>query len=203
MCCHAADILFEDEAYRSGSEIRPFEETLELHAERVIAKKTNFPTASLFFRTEYAKTLPDWYFSCPVGDIPLHLYMASRGTVCYMDEKMSMYRQGREGSWGAEMDSADAHRKWERHFIEMRAMYMSFDADTGLRYHDSVNLALDRSRFLIDLKEGNMKVILKPENRRFLEELPKMERQLLMLRARLPFVYDLIRRSYLLLKGRT
>lgn len=205
LCCHAADIVSEDGAFRTESSIRPFSETGIIDSADFIAKRTNIPTASMLFRTEYAKRLPEWYYNCPVGDIPLQLFMLQNGTAYYIDEPMSAYRMGRAGSWGDMMDNAsDAEKlkaRWEAHYEAMRRLYEAFDSDTEGKWHEAVDTALRRQRFHIDLKEGNAGVMLKKENAAFAAELPKTEAHLQRLKARAPFIYDIIRKIYLNCKG--
>ena len=199
LCCHAAGIVSEDGAFRSERMIRPFTETKELTAEEMISKKTNLPTASLMFRSEDAKRLPQWYFDCPVGDIPLQLWMLMQGSAYYMDEVMSMYRMGREGSWGEMMDRQELEKltaRWESHYRAMETLYEAFDRDTDRRWHEAVCDALGRQRFHIDLKEGKTAAVKDPANRRYLAELPDTERKLLKLKAFMPGVYAFLQKAW-------
>lgn len=200
LCTHAASIVSEDGAFRSENVIRPFASSGEIAPSDFISKKTNVPTASMLFRTEYAKRLPDWYFSCPVGDIPLQLFMTENGGVYYIDELMSAYRMGIAGSWGDMMDNAPGRqafiKKWEDHYNAMKVMYEAFDADTDSKWHEAVMTALKRQRFHIDLKEGNASVMLDPDNRQFIAELPRTEARLELIKARAPWLYGLMRSCY-------
>ncbi len=197
LCCHGAELLSEDGAFRTVSELKPFAATGIIPKEAFIAKKENIPTASMFFRTEYAKQLPQWYFDCPVGDIPLQLAMLMHGNVYYFAEPMSVYRMGRAGSWGESMESDKAREKWEKHFEAMRRLYEAFDRDTEGSFKAAVSEAVSRSRFLIDIKEDKNEAVLDPANRSFLKELPKTEQRLLVLKARHRGLYELIRSIYL------
>ena len=196
LCCHAAGIVAEDGSFRTVKQLRPFEKTGVIRAENVISKKENIPTASLFFRTEYAGKLPQWYFDCPVGDIPLQLAMLMNGSVYYFNEPMSMYRIGCAGSWGESMEADAAKLKWEKHFEAMSRLYAEFDKDTDGCYTEAVREALARSRFLIDIKEDKKEAVLDPANLKFLEELPDTERRLLILKAKHRRIYDIMRSIY-------
>ncbi len=201
LCCHSAVIVSEDGAFRSENRIRPFQKSGMINSADFIKKKTNIPTASMLFKTEYAKKLPGWYFDCPVGDIPLQLFMVKNGGIYYIDELMSAYRMGREGSWGEMMDNtSDAEKlraKWEAHYEAMRKLYRAFDSDTSGKWQEASDTALRRLRFHIDMKEGNAKAVLDKENAEFLAELSKTEAVLQRLKARAPFIYELLRNTYL------
>lgn len=212
MVVHSAHILSEDKAYRSAGLIRPYTEFRDLTSEEVISKPVNFPMASLMFPAEAAKNLPKWYYDCPVGDIPLHLFMLMNGTVHYMDEPMSTYRMGRAGSWGSAMDNSGASadkngvdpagkaaaeiNKWESHYHAIEALYKAFNDDTANEYRSYTEDALKRSRFLIDLKEGKFESVKNKDNSKYLNELSPMEGRLLKLRAGAPGIYNVLQRTY-------
>lgn len=203
MTLHSARILHSDGAYHASSMIRPYEEDRPVSAEEVISKKSNYPTASLMIRTEYAKELPEYYFKCPVGDIPLQIYMASRGTVYYFDRPMSVYRQGAEGSWSSDIDSGESKKKWEEHYKSMEELYRDFDRETGGKFRTSVKEALGRERFLIDLKEGRLKALKEKKNRKFRDELLPVERRLLLLKLYCPFMWGFLRKARLFFMNRS
>ena len=200
LCCHAAGVVSEDNAFRTVAELKPFAASGVVSAENVISKKENIPTASMFFRSEYAKQLPQWYFDCPVGDIPLQLAMLMHGEAYYDDKVMSMYRMGRAGSWSEHMDGDKARLKWESHYEAMVRLYNAFDKDTDGRYSAALKEAIARSRFLIDIKEDKDEAVLDSANAKYLSELPDTERKLLLLRAKHRWLYDLLRKMYKLAK---
>ncbi len=200
LCCHAAGVVSEDHAFRTVAELRPFAAAGAISAENVISKKENIPTASMFFRSEYAKSLPQWYFDCPVGDIPLQLAMLMHGSVYYDDTVMSMYRMGRAGSWGDSMDGEKARQKWESHYAAMVKLYNAFDKDTCGRYTAALKETMARSRFLIDIKEDKNEAVLNEANAGFLAELPDTERKLLILKAKHRWLYELLRKTYKLIR---
>jgi glycosyltransferase involved in cell wall biosynthesis len=202
LCCHSAGVIYENEAFGGETLIRPFKGSGEIRPEEMISKRTNIPTASMFFRTEYAKSLPDWYFDCPVGDIPLQLYLVLKGRIYYIDEPMSVYRSGSAGSWQDSMDKDESRliAKWEAHYSAMEKLYKAFDAESEGKWRESVDEALRRQRFHIDLKEGKASAVKDSSNRLFVSELPASEARLQRIKADLPWLYELMRRAYKLIK---
>ncbi|MDO4438879.1 MAG: glycosyltransferase [Eubacteriales bacterium] len=198
MCCHSAKIVQMDDSFRTVNEIHTYGETRKLEPSEVIAKKTNFPTASLMFRTEYAKKLPAWYFDCPVGDIPLHLIMQMHGYVYYMDEIMSAYRTGDANSWSNNMDENREH--WTRHQAAMKKLFEAFDKDTGNKYSEEIKDALMRNDFLIALKLDELKVLREKRYRKYYMELGALDRRLLLLKYYCPFLYDFLRKIRIFMK---
>ena len=196
MCCHSAEVVNEGNEYRSYDLIRPYEGNRILEPREVISHNTIIPSSSMLFITEYAKKLPEWYFNCPVGDAPLHLFMLLNGSICYMDSPMSAYRMGRPGSWSETMDSSGSRRKWEKYYADMVKLYTSFNEAAGGKYKEETEEALKRIRFNTDVNEGKDKAVLDPGNKKFLMEMPEKERKLLYLRAKAPSVYGMLKRAY-------
>lgn len=57
------------------------------------------PTASMVFRSEYARMEPAFIRDAPVGDMPLKLLLSFHGDVVFFDTIMSVRRKGTIGSW--------------------------------------------------------------------------------------------------------
>ena len=197
MCCHSAKVEDVSGNYKSYDLIRPWTESKVLSPREVISHNVIIPSASMLFSRELAANLPKWYYDCPVGDAPLHLYAQLCGHIYYADVPMSVYRTGRPGSWTHSMDNMDEKvKKWEKYYDDMVKLYTAFNGDAGEKYTDEVNEALRRIRFHTDVNEGKDEVVLRKENAQFLSEMPEKEAKLLKLRARMPGAYDLLRRIY-------
>jgi glycosyltransferase involved in cell wall biosynthesis len=61
------------------------------------------PTASIVFRAEYLNTLPYWLFKSPVGDLPLSLFLGTKGNYGYLSDTTCVYRKMVSGSWSEQM----------------------------------------------------------------------------------------------------
>ena len=205
MCCHAARIVSMDDSFRELARLAPYHNDQIVEPESLISKSVNIPTASLFFRTEYARKLPDWYFDCPVGDIPLQLFMLLCGSVYYINRPMSAYRVGNKGSWSDLMEKGDKsslERKWQEHYEAMERLYQAFDSASEHRYSSSVREAISREHFKAEVNKGDLGFALKEENRAFLKELPPLQRNLIRLQYRHPATYKLMRDTWLRLHGK-
>lgn len=84
----------------------PAEEKDFTTSEIIICGGELFATASMFFKTESANELPDWYWTAPVGDYPLCIWLSLAGTVHYMPDEMCVYRFMSQGSWSARNDAS-------------------------------------------------------------------------------------------------
>jgi glycosyltransferase involved in cell wall biosynthesis len=56
-------------------------------------------TCSVMFRQGLFKKFPEWFFTLPFGDWPLHILNAQHGKIGYIDEIMSVYRVHSNGLW--------------------------------------------------------------------------------------------------------
>lgn len=61
-------------------------------------------TCSIIYRREIMRDYPDYCKKCRVGDYPLQIYCAMKGTVYYFDKVMSVYRRFNTNSWMGQQD---------------------------------------------------------------------------------------------------
>ncbi len=193
MCFHAAEIETAEKAVQL-MEIRPYKKDCMIPAEKVIDKMFNYPTASLMFRTEYTRDLQDYYYSSPVGDIPIQLHMAAKGTVYYIDRKMSVYRQGVNTSWSALMKEGNYKQNLIDHHNTMKEMYRAFSKETHGKYDAAIERACRRMDFLTFLNVKEYNKALLPGYRRFYQELPLRTRLLIRFEVAAPGLFTLVRR---------
>ena len=108
MCFHEAYDLWPDgrksEFVRSRQiEVMPF------YTLGNIIRRYFIPTASMVFRRLLIEPMPDEFFDAPGGDWFLHVLLAKKGLVAYLDECMSVYRHHRGGVMSA-ADKPTQHR---------------------------------------------------------------------------------------------
>lgn len=192
MCLHSAQIETQEKAVQL-LEIRPYKKSRIIPTEQVIDKMFNYPTASLLFRTEYTRDLQDYYYSSPVGDIPIQLHMAAKGTVYYMDRKMSVYRQGVTTSWSALMKEGNYKQNLIEHHNAMKVMYRAFSKETKGRYDASIERACRRMDFLTLLNVKEYDKALLPGYRSFFRELPLRTRLLIHFEVAAPGLFKAVR----------
>lgn len=192
MCLHAARIETEEKAVQL-LEIRPYKKSRIIPTEQVIDKMFNYPTASLLFRTEYTRDLQDYYYTSPVGDIPIQLHMAAKGTVYYIDRKMSVYRQGVTTSWSALMKEGNYKQNLIQHHNAMKVMYRAFSKETAGKYDAAIERACRRMDFLTLLNVKEYDKALLPGYRSFYRELPLRTRLLIRFELAAPGLFKAVR----------
>lgn len=91
LCFHNALIIWEDRSQdpkyfcaKNQKETSTIEDVVE---------KWFIPTASMVFRKEYITHLPEWFKDVYNGDYALHLLLADKGKIGYIDKVMSVYRK--------------------------------------------------------------------------------------------------------------
>uniref|UniRef100_A0A831U039 Glycosyltransferase n=1 Tax=Geobacter metallireducens TaxID=28232 RepID=A0A831U039_GEOME len=60
------------------------------------------PTCSAMFRRSLVPELPSWFLDMPMGDWPLHVLLAERGSIAYLDDVLASYRVHGGGVWSGQ-----------------------------------------------------------------------------------------------------
>lgn len=197
MTFHAAMVVAEDGSFLR--ETHPYTNDRVLTAEEVIDERELYPSASMLFRTEIAQSLPEFYYQAPVGDIPLHLIMGSKGTVHYEDIMMSAYRLGAVSSWVTTQSQGKREeriKKTLRHNQAMRQMYELFDQYTDGRYHRAVDYTIKRLELGYYLDAEDYKMAMSKKYREiFRKEISLKDRLYVWIRRMIPAgTYQKVRR---------
>ena len=188
LCFHSAGIELVQKAV-TEQRMRPYRKNCIVTPEEIIGKTSGYAMASMMFRTDMVKELPDFYKNAPISDIPLQLMAAARGSGYYIDREMCVYRLGGAASWTRLMKQGNYEVKQKHYYKEMKKMYQGFDRDSGGRYHREVNTAIRRLYFLTQMNLKHYDVIFKPENRLFFKELNTRTRLFTQMEYRFPWLY--------------
>ncbi len=70
-----------------------------------------------------------------VGDEIMLLYFGQLGNVYYINESMSCYRRGVEGSWSSRIGNAN-NNVYVNHLVDMEKVISEFDKYSNYKYHD-------------------------------------------------------------------
>lgn len=118
--------------------IRPCSHNRTFSVEEVIEGGGGFvATNSMLYRTASMTELPEFYYIAPVGDYPMMIYLALKGTVYYIDEFMSVYRQGVKGSYTQR--TASDNNLIIRHYISINNMFDELNEYTNYKYNKVIN----------------------------------------------------------------
>lgn len=100
-------------------------------------------TATIFFRQKYVSEIPEWVFNSPVGDLPLSLFLGTKGNYGYIDDITCMYRVNASGSWSQQMN----FEKRRKQVVKILKTYDDFNAYTDYKYNKLVQLEKARVHF--------------------------------------------------------
>ena len=113
------------------------------------------------------KEKPKFVTAANVGDVPLLLYMATKGEIVYIDSIMSCYRIGSVDSWNKKNNSKN--KKILQAEI-MIATYILFDVYTKRLYHSEIEKMIISEKYWINKVENNYKEMCKKEYKDKLNE---------------------------------
>lgn len=109
--------------------------------------KTNglFATNTMFFRKKFLNKLPNYYYDCSVGDIPLEIYLSLCGKVHYINRIMSVYRVNAKGSWSSKQNEGSIDeiiKKREKINGDIEKLLMEVNSITNFQYNDTIEIRL-------------------------------------------------------------
>jgi len=149
------------------------------------------PTASLVYPKHLMNNPPDWYMSSIVGDAPLRLILTSYGYAYYIDEVMSAYRTGVEGSSTdrAKIENKDVSKqiyRLRRHID----IIDNFDKYTKYKYSNQLDEAKIVWEVRILVLEKKTKELKKQRYKEYYDELCKKGKIALYARCYFPNIYQ-------------
>ena len=96
ICFHACDVWDED----LGTSLGQFPgENLRTTRIQDLIFGNFIMTPTVMYRRGNVAGVPDWIWSLPLGDWPLHLMFAAKGDIIYIHERMATYRMHSLGAW--------------------------------------------------------------------------------------------------------
>lgn len=193
MTVHAANRVLSDKK-KVLSTVRPEQGNAIFSVERVIEGGGDLvATNSMVYSKEKVTTLAPFYLNAVVGDYPLVILAALRGTVDYLDENMSAYRVGVKGSW-TERELATSMKRIN-HYHDMERMFDEINEYTDFRYNDSLVKTKRGYQFSLLLEQGKFKEAKRGDYRKIYLELGAKQRVLLEMKRFFPNLTDSIRKA--------
>ena len=195
LCFHSANVEVQGSAVTEQM-MRPYKKDRIVTPEEIIDKTSGYATASLMFRTEMVRELPDFYNNAPIADIPLQLLAANMGYGYYMDRPMAVYRLGGAASWTTLMKQGNYEKKQQDYAAAMKKMYRGYDEFSGKRFHETVVRAWKRLYFLTQVNTKHYDVVLDKKNRKFYKELNLRVRFFIRFETMFPWLYRFMQDTY-------
>lgn len=174
LCFHGG-VVINTKGRRTGSYV-PYWQTRFVPIKDIIRWKHHFClTASLLFRKRYLQDYPSFCRSCHVGDYPLVLFLSLCGRVCYLNEKMSVYRKGHAGSWTQAFKNENAE-------LQNRQLQTEFDMLDGIdrftdgEYHTFINQKKMKLKIYALWRQKAYEALNAPELRPYFRQIPLNKR---------------------------
>lgn len=140
---------------------------------KLICESYAFQTSSYFFNAEkirqYYTEIPRFRKLAPVGDQAYLLYFGNLGSVYYIDEAMSCYRNDCEGSFSEKFLASDRDEKI-RFCKQMIEMYVEYNKYTKMKYEESCNFAITKFNYYKALYENKYEVLIEKRFRKYLRK---------------------------------
>lgn len=156
--------------------------------ELITGRERPFMTVAVMVPAEVWLTLPTYRF--PIGDYPLTIYAATRGTVHMLADVCCVYRWYAAGSWTARMDG-DAKRVEISE--KMIAALERFDESTGGRYAAPVQERIRSHRYTAAILRGDWAAVRSEELYPIYKSRDLLHRLSDRLRCRFPGLYKKLR----------
>ena len=192
MTVHSADRVLSDKK-KVLSTVRPEHGNAILSVERVIEGGGDLvATNTMVYSKDKITTLAPFYLNAVVGDYPLVILAALRGTVDYLDENMSAYRVGVESSW-TERELATSMKRIN-HYHDMERMFDEINEYTNYQYNDALTKAKRSYQFSLLWEQGKFKEAKQGKYREIYLKLGTKQRILLEVKRFFPNLTDSIRK---------
>lgn len=158
LCVHAGSVVTANEK-KLLCKNRTDRKNKTLSVEDIILIGGDFClTNSMFYRSEYDRTRPNFFQILPdITDYHLAINLALQGKVYYMDEFMSAYRTGDQGSW-TQRNLASLAKKRE-HYRKVANMLDEINQYTNLQYNKVIQEKKTWTEFDLLVEERKFKEV--------------------------------------------
>lgn len=192
ICFHNVEVFNEDTKEGTpfhGEGLKPF------HTIKDLALGNFIPACSTMFRAGLFGEFPQWFYTMPVADWPLHLLNAQHGEIGYIDEILGVYRRHRGSIWSTK-GPIDRHRipirstEIVKHQFGWR-LRLKFNDQIGFHHYSIAGLLYEENNFQIAGVHAT-KCLMSPPLRKGIHKRFLLR---MILRGRFPKAYDFLRRA--------
>jgi glycosyltransferase involved in cell wall biosynthesis len=209
MCFHAAELVRVGEG-KTGV-VKPYDNSCISPTENIILGDGGFmATNTIVYRKEILDNAPDFFLNAPVGDYPLQILSSTQDYAYYINDFMSVYRIGVEGSWTSRVKlGKNAEQKvisLNRRLIEM---LNEFNEYSGGKYYNAIIKKILINEFQILKVEKKIKQLKMPKYKLMYDSLSRKEKIKLNINCYFPSIYRMckilkfiVKQNYNVLSGK-
>jgi len=100
MCFHKVHFEYED-SNLEPIVYEPYKQKRSYSLEELIQKNFISTLSAVYRNYEFFSNLPEWFYSAPVCDYPMHLLTAEKGSIGYINDQMGVRRLHEKGYWSS------------------------------------------------------------------------------------------------------
>lgn len=197
LCFHNAKVV-SDNQEQNGRSVVPWLKNNGKHFHKnhkytagELALLGYIPTASFLYPKHLLDDLPNWVFQSVVGDNVVKLITASHGYAYYMDEYMSVYRYGLEGSatstW---LSDNDSNKKLIMHYSRFIDFFDHFNKYSQYKFESEISQVKKIYEFEIEILTGELSISRVKRYKEIWNELSMKEKVKILSRSRFPDLYS-------------
>lgn len=142
LCFHDVEILDDDGARTRAR--APVGWRRELSLGDLFGIGNFIPTCSEVFRNRDFTTLPDWFFTLPIGDFALNCLTAAHGRIHFLPEALATYRRHAAGAFSGESTARNVEQFVRA--VDLLNEHFGFEFDRRARATRSYWLAVQAFR---------------------------------------------------------
>lgn len=155
LCVHRAAEV-NAKTHEIISDIAPAQQDAVFMTEQIIlGDGCMFATNSMVFPKKYCNSLPKFYYATSVDDYPLMIYLSLYGYVYYMNDNMSAYRRGVEGSWTETLERGNYEKKIQT-MLAIENMLLMVNEYTGRKFTAEINNVITKKKIFTLYKLGDL-----------------------------------------------
>ncbi|MEQ8196864.1 MAG: glycosyltransferase family 2 protein [Clostridiaceae bacterium] len=188
MCFHAAELV--NVGRRRIGAVKPYNHDCVSSTEDIISGGGGFiATASILYRKNVMDNPPDFFINAPVGDYALQILTSTQDYAYYIDEFMSAYRIGVEGSWTTNNLLHKNNEEIVKRCNGQVYMLNSFNIYSNGKYSEAVEKKILRYEFQLERIENNIKGIKSIKYKTIYNSLGIIQKIEIYLQCYLPRIY--------------
>ncbi|AND83744.1 glycosyltransferase [Clostridium tyrobutyricum] len=189
MCFHASDLIKVGKG--KIDQIKPYNENCISTTEDIILGDGGFmATNSILYRKSIMNDIPNFYINAPVKDYPLQILTSAKNYAYYINQSMSVYRIGVEGSWTSRMNSKE--NKIEKLITlkkQIANMLNEFNEYSNHKYSNAIHKKIVEDKIEILIINKEIKALKSPEYKIIYDSLTLKQKIKIYARFYMPNVY--------------
>lgn len=183
-CSHNTKVIDNNNNFINN--IEPYNKEL-ITINDFLENRRSMHTSSMFFYKKDVLNLPEFFYKSLVGDLPLKLYLLSKGKCYHINKVCSYYRENSNNSWSVKQKKQKEIKY--NNFVSEINTYKNFNKYTNYKYNKQINERITTQEFNYYKNMNELKEIKKYKYRNLYKKLNKKEKMKLYIKQ--TFIYKI------------